>query len=179
MKNLISKATKTRRRKVATIAATLFLLTGGTALAYYAAVWIGASGASSEVAPSTGGASSTVTNTAITLSASWPASQLFPGQQVPLQISATENDPNQTHDLNGTLTATVTTSKPATCLASWLAVTPAPGWTGIFLPVPIGTTNMEEPTLDGATLNFQELDGVDQTACRGATITVTLAAPTD
>jgi hypothetical protein len=162
------RALRRRMGRAAAIAVLLLGVTAASALAYYTLVYNGASGSGSSQIASSGGTNGTAT--AVTFGVSFTGSALAPGESTPLTVTATDNDPSNSPIVtNSSIVPTVTTSVGG-CLPRWFTVSGLPSAGGTA--VAIGANNAAFATGTIAMTNTAS----SQTACEGATVTVSLAA---
>ncbi|HAG58436.1 MAG TPA: hypothetical protein DIT15_05485 [Arthrobacter bacterium] len=147
----------TKKNKVLAAAGALALVAGGGGAAY--AYWT-----------TTGAGSGTATNSAgggtVTLHANFTGG-LTPGDSRAVTYTADNADPNTSTNV-GVLTATVTTDK-AGCLAIWFPVTADTSSTTV-------AKNSTGTSVGSGTLTFTDLAGTDQSACKGAVVTITVGS---
>ncbi|MET3203662.1 hypothetical protein [Arthrobacter sp. UYEF13] len=149
------KMTKKNRVLAAAGALALVAGSGGAAYAYWTTTGSGAGTATN----STGGGT-------VTLHATF-AGGLAPGNSVPVAYTADNGTTSSTKV--GALTATVSTSDPANCLASWFGVTAVTSST----TVAAGASGI---SVGAGTLTFNDSATVDQEACKGAVVTITVGS---
>jgi hypothetical protein len=171
------KVTRTRRRKVAAIGTALFLALVTAAAAYYIIGLIGSGSGSAKL----GEASGTGT---VNLTAELPEG-LKPGQSGTVTFKATNPGSSSgvlhhlVYDGNYGPPSIDSTHAAAGCKSSWFSLTensePLAGVTGgMSGAVTIGAG--QTVTLGTSLLTFEELPAVNQSACSGATITISLSS---
>ncbi len=145
-----------KKGKVYAAAATVALVaaSGGAAYAYWTTTGTGSGGA----ANSTGGGT-------VTLHATFAAG-LAPGNST--SVAYTADNASNTDTVVGALTATVSTSDPTHCLASWFTVTASTSNS----PVAHNSTGT---SVGSGTLTFLN-DAANQDACKSATVTVNVGS---
>ncbi|MCZ2404717.1 hypothetical protein IV498_16420 [Paenarthrobacter sp. Z7-10] len=144
-----------KKNKIITAAATVALVAGGGGAAF--AYWTTTGSGTGTAANSSGGGTVTLHSTF--------AAGLTPGGSVDVAYSADNATTSST--VVGVLTATVTTSDAA-CLPAWFHVT-AVTTNSTVAPSTTGTA------VGAGRLSLDDL-GVNQDACKGATVTVTVAS---
>ncbi|WP_285241729.1 hypothetical protein ACRB8A_16190 [Arthrobacter sp. G.S.26] len=148
--------TMTKKNKVLATAGALALVAGGGGAAY--AYWT-----------TTGSGSGTATNATangtLALTATFAAG-LAPGNEA--SVAYTAANTNTTGSRVGALTATVSTSDPTNCKASWFEVTAV---TSNSL-VAAGASNV---SVGSGVLKFNNSDE-NQDACKGAVVTITVGS---
>ncbi len=147
----------TKKKKIALVTAALMVAVSGTAFAYWTQLGAG-----------TGGAT-TGTTVAVVVNQTNTVTGLYPGG-TPVALLGNFNNPNASAVTVGAVTATVTTtSAPATCLASWYAIsgTGSPASQSLAAGSAVGAWS----GLNVALLN----NAANQDACKNATITITYA----
>lgn len=148
--------TMTKKNKVLATAGALALVAGGGGAAY--AYW-------STTGAGSGAAANAASNGTLNLTATFAAG-LAPGNQV--NVAYTAANPNTTGSRVGALTATVSTSDPTNCKASWFEVTAV---TSDSL-VAAGATNV---SVGSGVLKFNNSDD-NQDACKLAVVTITVTS---
>jgi len=144
-----------KKTKIAVLTAALVVGASGTAFAYWTNVGSGT------------GSGATGNNAAVTAIQSSTVTAMYPGG--PAQaLSGTFNNPNAGAVTVGAVTATVTTSLPGTCLASWYVISGSDTAAPHVLPAGAGGT------WTGLSVTMTNA-AVNQDACKGATITFTYA----
>lgn len=167
----MQRLTSTRRRKVASITAGLFLLCVASAFGYYLLTFTGAGGGSAKLGESGGSA-------VLTLTAKLPAG-LKPGESGTVTYAAS-NPTSQEATIRRLFVSSPTvdaTHASAGCQDAWFELknpdgTLAPLEIGGALAVPGGGTPV---ALGSDTLSFLEKPE-NQSACSGATITIALSS---
>ncbi|KQQ92398.1 hypothetical protein ASF72_02365 [Arthrobacter sp. Leaf141] len=148
--------TMTKKNKVLATAGALALVAGGGGAAY--AYWT-----------TTGSGSGTATNSAgqgtITLHANFAAG-LAPGNSVPVSYTADNGTSSSTKV--GALTASVTTNVTG-CLPGWFVVTADTSNTTV-------SANTPGIEVGSGTLTFNDNADVNQDACKGAVVTITVGS---
>jgi len=148
-----------KKTKIAVLTAALVVGASGTAFAYWTNVGSGT------------GSGATGTNAAVTANQTSVVTAMYPGG--PAQpLSGTFTNPNAGAVTVGAVSATVTTSAPGTCLASWYVISGTDNAAPHVLATTgtVGTWSGQSVTMTNA--------GVNQDACKGATITFTYAVAT-
>ncbi|HJW00900.1 MAG TPA: hypothetical protein VJ617_17550 [Arthrobacter sp.] len=149
--------TMTKKNKVLAAAGALALVAGGGGAAY--AYWT-----------TTGSGNGTATNSAgggtVTLHATFGGG-LAPGNNVSVAYTADNSTTSSTQV--GALSAAVSTSDPANCLASWFDVTAVTSNT----TVAAGATGT---SVGSGTLTFNDNATVNQDACKSAVVTITVGS---
>ena len=147
----------TKKNKVLAAAGALALVAGGGGAAY--AYWT-----------TTGTGSGTATNSSgggtVTLHANFTGG-LTPGDSRAVAYTADNADPNTSTKV-GVLTATVTTNV-AGCLPTWFGVTAVTSNTTV-------AANSSGTSVGSGTLTFNDSATVDQSACKGAIVTITVGS---
>jgi len=142
----------TKKTKIAIVTAALVIGASATAYAY----WTN-SGAGT-------GTGTTGTNAAVTALQSSTVTAMYPGGPAQL-LSGTFTNPNSGAVTVGAVTATVTTSLPATCLAAWYVISGTDTTAPHVLPAGAGGT------WSGLSVTMTNA-AVNQDACKNATITI-------
>ncbi|MEW9871935.1 hypothetical protein [Arthrobacter sp. HS15c] len=147
----------TKKNKVLAAAGALALVAGGGGAAY--AYWT-----------TTGSGSGTATNSAgggtVTLHANFTGG-LTPGDSRAVDYTADNADLNTSTKV-GVLTATVTTNV-AGCLPGWFSVSADTSNTTV-------AKNSSGTSVGSGTLTFNDSATVDQSACKGAIVTITVGS---
>jgi hypothetical protein len=145
-----------KKGKVYAAAASIALVaaSGGAAYAYWTTTGTGSGGA----ANSAGGGT-------VTLHSSFLPG-LAPGNATPVAYTA-DNSTN-TGTVVGALSATVTTSDPTHCLATWFTVTSVTSNSSV-------APNSSGTSVGSGTLTFLN-DAANQDSCKSATVTVTVGS---
>jgi len=170
--------TRTRRRKAATITAALFLLIVGSAFAYYIFVFTGAGSGSAKLGESGQSA-------VLALSAKLPEG-LKPGESGVVTFTASNPTGETTslhhliYDTNYGSPSIDSAHEKAGCSPSWFHLTNNSGSLQGITGVSSGSVTIpgggEVVTLGTSELAFEELSGTNQSACSGATITISLSS---
>lgn len=148
--------TMTKKNKVLAAAGALALVAGGGGAAY--AYWTTTGSGNGTAANSAGGGT-------ITLHATFDAG-LAPGNSVPVAYTADNGTTSSTKV--GALSASVTTSD-AGCLPAWFDVTAETSNTTV-------AANTTGTSVGAGTLTFNDSATVDQGACKGAVVTITVGS---
>lgn len=150
----------TKRNKILAAAGALALVTGGGGAAY--AYWTTTGSGIGSAINSTGGGT-------VTLSAVF-AGGLTPGNEVPVTYSALNNTASGTRvfSVAATVSTAVAAGVTGVCDAKWFSVTSPVDAAGVA--VAAGATEV----VSTGTLKFNDDAVVDQSACKGATVTLTL-----
>ncbi|MEV8146811.1 hypothetical protein AB0O52_01530 [Arthrobacter sp. NPDC080073] len=145
-----------KKGKIYAAAATVTLVaaSGGAAYAYWTTTGSGSGGA----ANSTGGGT-------VTLHATFAAG-LAPGNST--SVAYTADNASNTDTVVGALSATVSTSDPTHCLASWFTVTASTSNSPV-------AHNSSGTSVGSGTLTFLN-DAANQDACKSATVTVNVGS---
>jgi hypothetical protein len=147
----------TKKNKVLAAAGALALVAGGGGAAY--AYW-------TTTGSGSGNAVNATANGTVALHANF-AKGLTPGGQV--DVAYTADNAGTTNLQVNALTATVTTSDPSNCLASWFEVTAVTTNTVV-------TAGATGTSVGSGTLTFNDSATVDQGACKGATVTINVSS---
>lgn len=147
----------TKKNKVLAAVGALALVAGGGGAAY--AYWTTTGAGSGEATNSAGGGT-------VTLHADFTGG-LTPGDSRAVTYTADNADPNTSTKV-GALTASVTTSIGG-CLPGWFDVTAVTDNVTV-------AKNSTETTVGTGTLTFNDSATVDQSACKGAVVTITVTS---
>ncbi|MHC6220053.1 hypothetical protein [Arthrobacter sp. MMS24-S77] len=145
-----------KKGKIYAAAASIALVaaSGGAAYAYWTTTGTG----SGTAANSTGGGT-------VTLHATFAAG-LAPGNST--SVAYTADNGSNTGTVVGALSATVSTSDPTHCLATWFDVTAVTSNSAV-------TPNSTGTSVGSGTLTFKN-DAANQDACKSATVTITVGS---
>ena len=149
--------TMTKKNKVLAAAGALALVAGGGGAAY--AYWTTTGSGDGEATNSAG-------NGTVTLYATF-ADGLAPGDSVSVAYTADNASPTTSTKV-GALSATVTTDV-AGCLPAWFDVTAETSNTTV-------DANSTGTSVGSGTLTFNDLAEVNQDACKGAVVTITVGS---
>jgi hypothetical protein len=147
----------TKKNKVLAAAGALALVAGGGGAAY--AYWTTTGSGSGSAANSTGGGS-------VTLHANFDTG-LTPGSSRTVGYTADNSDPNTSTKV-GALTASVATNVPE-CLPAWFSVTAVTSNTTV-------AANSTGTSVGSGVLTFTDSSTVDQSSCKGATVTINVSS---
>ncbi|MGO4583006.1 hypothetical protein AB4Z38_03825 [Arthrobacter sp. 2RAF6] len=148
------KLSKKGKVYAAAAAVALVAASGGAAYAYWTTTGTGSGAA----ANSSGGGT-------VSLHATFNAG-LAPGNDT--SVAYTADNSSNTGTVVGALSATVSTSDPTHCLASWFTVTAVTSNSAV-------APNSSATSVGSGTLTFLN-DPANQDSCKGATITVTVGS---
>lgn len=147
----------TKKNKVLAAVGALALVAGGGGAAY--AYWTTTGDGSGEATNSEGGGT-------VTLHAAFEGG-LTPGDSRTVTYTADNADPNTSTQV-GVLTASVSTDV-AGCLQAWFDVTADTSNTTV-------AKNSTDTIVGSGTLTFNDSATVDQSACKGAVVTITVGS---
>lgn len=146
----------TKKNKIAAVAlsATLLAAGGGAAYAYWSTTGSG-----------TGSAAASSGTKDVVLHTSFSA-DIAPGEE--RVVTYTADNPNTSSTVVGSLAASVATSDPTNCLASWFVVDAPTGSTAV-------AAGAKGASLGTGTLTFTDT-ATNQDSCKSATITVNVTS---
>jgi len=179
MRQFIKRATRTRTRKAVTLAALMVMLSSSSALAYFVANYVTATGSVTGTVASSGGTPGP-NQTAVTLTGTFTAGLAPDGVAHAVTIKATNNS-GAPYLVKNTVATISVDSLHATagCLASWFTLTKDPGsvtiWSATGMSIPAADNNTTLAESDSIAMPADMAD--NQASCEGATITIALSAP--
>jgi hypothetical protein len=155
----MSVARLNKKTKIAIVTAALVFGVSGTAFAYWTQLGAGT------------GSAGTGTTVAVVVRQTSTITGLYPGGAA-VPLAGNFDNPNTAAVTVGLVTGTVTTtSLPATCLASWYAIT----GTGSPATQVLAGSGVGTGAWSGLNVALVNQPATNQDACKGATITITYA----